>query len=159
MRLFRPIHDFVAIAGMTYVLNTRSLKGRLFVETADGGLIEMMNNPLHFAPGQYPLGTMDSERPAMPVDFPFLCRCFVYLTSRFWAVEIFNTPTAFLPKGGLNYSLADLFNRWYVPGTPPPTTGLLASNPCKSPRLLSFSAFLAWAMIFSWLKEPARHRF
>ena len=70
---------------MTYVLNTRSLKGRLFVETADGGLIEMMNNPLHFAPGQYPLGTMDSERPAMPVDFPFLCRCFAYLTSRRWA--------------------------------------------------------------------------
>ena len=51
VRLFRPTRDFVAIAGMTYVLNTRSLKGRLFVETADGGLIEMMNNPLHFAPG------------------------------------------------------------------------------------------------------------
>ena len=59
---------------MTYVLNTRSLKGRLFVETADGGL--MMNNPLHFAPGQYPLGTMDSERPFIPrlsFALPILC--------------------------------------------------------------------------------------
>ena len=54
------------MVGMTYVLNTRSLKGRLFVETADGGLIQMMNNPLHFAPGQYPLGTMDSERCPRP---------------------------------------------------------------------------------------------
>ena len=28
-----------------------------------------------------------------------------------------------------NYSVADLFNRWWLPGTPPSTSGYLLTNP------------------------------
>ena len=60
------------VTGMTYVLNTRSLKDKLFVEIGDSGLMALMKNPMHFAPGKYPVGTMDGENNGSKTSRNFL---------------------------------------------------------------------------------------
>ena len=128
---------------MTYVLTTRSLKDKLFVEIGDSGLMALMKNPMHFAPGKYPVGTMDGENNGSKTSRNVLCILWCLLCVSHWPdhykfksdwyhliqphIAFFNMKTMW--SSTQNYSLADLFNRWWVPGTPPPTNGMLKSFP------------------------------
>ena len=109
----------VAFGGATFVLNTKSLKGRMFVEAFDGGLAGLMYKELK--PPVYPgLGTLDPP-------------AFLHLLQPH--EQLFNSslPAMFggslaRPAGGYK-SIAVVMNRWWVPGTPPPTDGFFGSNP------------------------------
>ena len=89
------IGDF---GGITYVLNTRALQDRSFWEVWDGGVLEGTYTQL--LGGKYPgLGTVH------PPAFYHLLQPHEEL----WT------------KASKSYgSIAELFNRWWVPGTPLP---------------------------------------
>ena len=97
--------------GVTYVLNQKALKDRIFFEAWDAGNTETMYHELNMS---YPgFGTIDNwYHLVKPHE------------------ELFNLP---YPQAWrvpsiikcCDYSIADLFNRWWVPGTAVPTTGLL----------------------------------
>jgi hypothetical protein len=100
---------------MTYVLNRETMKSRFFYEAMDAGDVEPLFPELD--PPVYPgFGT--------PGHWYHLVQPHV---------ELFNLP---FPKswgpiaGCCNYSLADVFNRWWAPGNIPiPTTGMLKMIP------------------------------
>jgi hypothetical protein len=100
--------------GMTYVLNKDLMKSRFFYEAWDAGITEMLYTKT--ALGTYPgLGIKDN---------------WYHLVQPH--VELFNLPypAEWGPiPGCCNYSLADTFNRWWVPGTPPQTSGMFQTNP------------------------------
>eukprot|EP01060_Flectonema_neradi_P026584 TRINITY_DN3569_c0_g1_i1.p1 TRINITY_DN3569_c0_g1~~TRINITY_DN3569_c0_g1_i1.p1 ORF type:complete len:388 (+),score=52.69 TRINITY_DN3569_c0_g1_i1:498-1661(+) len=101
--------------GITYVLNPNTLRTRTFFESWDAGLTEQMYPQLNIS---YPgFGTFD--------DWYHLVQPHE---------EFFNLPYPASWKvpssvACCNYSLADLFNRWWVPGTKVPVSGMLVSNP------------------------------
>ena len=106
----------VAYGGMTYVLNPKTMRGRRFTEVADGGLLQEFHSKLNFS-FPYPLGTVEHWFHLLQPHEAF-----------------FNLP--YPPEWHIpptvkccNYSIADIFNRWWVPDTPPPTSGFLLTNP------------------------------
>jgi hypothetical protein len=107
----------VFFGGMTWVLNPKVLDKTLLFEVWDAGK------------------TFSAMR-EVNVTFPG------YGTRRDWYhlvqmhEALFNIPdngpyntSANSSDTCCNYSIADLFNRWWVPGTPPPTSGQLSTNP------------------------------
>jgi len=104
----------VFYGAMTWVLNPKVLENTLLFEVWDAG------NTFSFGE-------------AVNVSFPG------YGTRRDWYhlvqmhEALFNLPyPAWFNLSNAtccNYSLADLFNRWWVPDTPPPINGMLLTNP------------------------------
>lgn len=106
------IGTVAGFGGMTYVLNTKALKGRLIFESFDAGLTEMMYRDL--PGGKYPgLGTES--------DFLHLLQPHELLNNM-QLPAIFGPPRNDPNMWGHYKTIAEIFNRWWVPGTPVPNT-------------------------------------
>jgi hypothetical protein len=103
--------------GMTYVLNKELMKSRFFYEAWDAGDTEGLykDTPLGTYPG---LGIKD--------HWYHLVQPHMELFNMPWPSSFGPPPTGFTC---CNYSLADTFNRWWAPGTPPPTSGMFQLTP------------------------------
>eukprot|EP01052_Picozoa_sp_SAG31_P050285 SAG31_NODE_11406_length_1034_cov_1.519786_1_plen_142_part_10 len=102
----------IGFGAATYVLNPRTLNKRIMIEPWDGGLTSMMYKQLKCTDGKLPpLGTLDPP-------------AFLHLLQPHEELFNMSLPSVFGGSGGGEYkSIAQLMNRWWVPGTPPPQNG------------------------------------
>jgi len=99
---------------MTWVLNPDTLNDRLFFETCDYGMWKYLSTKGNIS---YPgFGTRKD---------------WYHLVEAHEAIFNLPYPASWgIPESMCcNYSVADLFNRWWVPGVPPPISGLLLITP------------------------------